>query len=88
MRSISVAVLIFAVWIPAASAAESQTDDKSYLPPASMRAAPQAVPAARAQAAGTEGRRRQVKVVTRRYRESRGYRERRFAGPRMFFGFF
>jgi hypothetical protein len=87
MRSISVIVLIFAAWIPAASAAESQTDDKSYLPPASLRAAPQPGPAARAHAAGTEGRRRQVRVVTRRYHESR-YRGRRFAGPRMFFGLF
>ncbi len=96
MRShrLKIGLLSATMMASTAIAAEPQQDDRSYLPPAQMRAAPGAatagVPAAHLQNSANEPRRRQAKAAHRR-REPRVYREARYpryAGPRFFLGFF
>lgn len=76
-----------------AIAAESQQDEQSYLPPATLRASPGAASAdgARHRArAAPEPARKYVRTA-RRHHERQVYREaryRRYAGPRFFFGLF
>ncbi len=90
MGSLNLKLGLLLVLIPAGAslAAEPQQDDKSYLPPASLRAAPKAPAAEPSRQAAAEPARRQVRI--RRRHEPRYYREPvfpRFAGPR-FFGMF
>jgi len=96
MRShgLKIGLLFATMAASAAFAADPQQDDKSYLPPAQMRAAPgaasAAVPAGHLQNPANEPRRRQAKAAHRRH-EPRVYREARYpryAGPRFLFGFF
>jgi len=96
MRShgLKIGLLLALMPASAAIAAEPQQDDRSYLPPAQMRAAPGAtsagVPAEHLQNPASEPGRRQTKAVHRRH-EPRIYREARYprhAGPRFFFGLF
>jgi hypothetical protein len=77
-------VLLFANAATAEGTQQGQGDE-SYLPPASLRAAPQTAPARRTHHASAEPRR--FVYAARRHR---GYarRGRRFAGRRSFFGIF
>jgi hypothetical protein len=87
MRSLSLKIGLLLALIPAAAAfaASDEQDDKSYLPPAALRAAPGATPAANSAQAAAQHRGRQVRVVHRR-REPRYYSYERYNRPR--FGFF
>ncbi len=89
MGSLSLKLGLLLVLIPAGAsfAAEPQQDDKSYLPPASLRAAPITPAAGQArQAAAEQGIRKHARIHRRHiYREPR---YQRFAGPRFYFGMF
>ena len=88
MRSLSLTILLSAMLSPiAVMAAEQAEENDSYLPPASLRAAPQAAPNAHAQQNGADMRRRPVQTAHRRH-EGRGYHSARYGGPHMFFGLF
>ncbi len=88
MRSLSLKMGLLLVLIPAGAsfAAEPQQDDKSYLPPASLRAAPTTPAAERPRQAAAEPGRRHARM--RRRHEPRFYRGPRFAGPGFYFGMF
>jgi hypothetical protein len=88
MRSLSLKTGLLLAFIPAAAAfaAGEDQDDRSYLPPTSLRAAPGTAPVANAAA---EQRRRQTRIVHRR-REPRydsSYYDRRYDGPGFFLPF-
>jgi hypothetical protein len=90
MRSLYLKIGLLLVLIPAGAsfAAEPQQDDKSYLPPASLRAAPRAPAAEQTRQAAAGSGRRQVRFHRRhepRYREPMF---RRYAGRRFYFGMF
>ncbi len=96
MRShgLKIGLLLALIPVSAAIAAEPQQDDRSYLPPAQMRAAPGAasagVQAEHLQNPASGPRGRQARAVHRRH-EQRSYREARYpryAGPRFFLGLF
>jgi hypothetical protein len=88
MRSLSLKTGLLLVFIPAAAAfaAGEDQDDKSYLPPASLRAAPGTVPVPNA---AVEQRRRQTRIVHRRRqpRYDSPYYNRRYDGPGFFLPF-
>lgn len=71
MRSLSLRLGLLLVLISAgAGFAEEQQDDKSYLPPASLRAVPKPASAAQTQRAAAEpATRKHAKVHRRHYRE-------------------
>lgn len=85
MRSISLKIGLLLVLFPAALAfaAGEQQDGDSYLPPASLRAAPNTAPAASAKQATVEPR-RYARPVHRRH-EARYHSYRRYAGPVFYF---
>ncbi|MFY9643241.1 MAG: hypothetical protein WCD20_14890 [Rhodomicrobium sp.] len=91
MRSLSLKMGLLLALIPAGAsvAAEPQQDDKSYLPPASLRAAPNTQEAEHRRQAAAEPERRHARMHRRH--EPRSYRGpafRRYAGPGYFFGMF
>ena len=71
----------------AAIAAETQQDDKSYLPPPSLRAEPGTAQASLPKRISIESRKRSA-AVPHRHREVRARRDRRYAGQRLFFSLF
>lgn len=87
MRSLCMKIGLLLILIPAASFAEEQQDDKSYLPPVSLRAAP------KANQVDQTWQARDEQEITKHARTHRRhiYRESpfpRFAGPRFYFGMF
>jgi hypothetical protein len=88
MRFLGPAVLLVFMLSPLTTwAAEQPEAGDSYLPPASLRAAPQAATGQRMQQGEGEFRRRSAQTTHRRH-EGRRYRAARYGGPRMFFGLF
>jgi hypothetical protein len=83
---LTMGLLIALVFANVAVAEETQQDDKSYLPPASLRAAPGTAPAQYAQRASAEPQR--SAHAARSHYAPRTRRARRFAGPPLFFGMF
>ena len=85
MRPLSFKIGLLLVLIPAAAAfaADEQQDDKSYLPPASLIAAPGTAPAANSARATNV---RHARVVHRRHEARHNPYWRGYAQPR--FGFF
>lgn len=83
--------LLFAVTaVGMALAAETQREDQSYLPPATLRASPKAeraAPVEQHRRHAAAGPRRRHAGASHRHRESRPH-YRRYAGPRLFFGLF
>ncbi len=87
--TVKVGLLSALITVCAAAAAEPQQDDQSYLPPASLRAAPGAAPIEQSQRAAIEPRRRHARAV--RHHAPRIYREARYPrypAPGFFFSFF
>ena len=87
MRSLSLKIGLLLALIPAAAAfaASDEQDDKSYLPPAALRAAPGTASATDSAQSAAQQRGRQVRIVHRR-REPRYYSYERYSRQR--FGFF
>jgi hypothetical protein len=86
MRSLSIKAGLLLALIPvaAAFAASEGQDDKSYLPPAKLRAAPSTAPVANTANATVQRRRQRARVVRRR-RAHRNYFYERYSGPRFSF---
>ena len=86
MRSLSIKAGLLLALIPvaAAFAASEGQDDKSYLPPAKLRAEPGAAPAAKPAHAAVRNKRRRARVVRKRRRHRHYYYER-YNGPRFSF---
>jgi hypothetical protein len=83
---LTMGLLIALVFANVAVAEETRQDDKSYLPPGSLRAAPGTQPAQYGQRASAEPQ-GSAHAARSRY-AARTRRARRFARPRLFFGIF
>jgi len=89
MRSLTIGLLLVLIPAGASFATEPQQDDKSYLPPPSLRAAPKTLPAEQSRQAVAEPVRKHARMHRRH--DPRFYREPlfpRYAGPRFYFSMF
>ena len=89
MRSLLLTIGLLSALISAgaAIAAETQEDDRSYLPPVALRATPGTAPA-KSPAARGEPANRQVRAARRHPGGHRESHRRQYAGRRLFFGLF